>query len=104
MRRLRFAFVGLLLGCVLLAIATGLSSCVQASLCEQACKNNAAKCGAGSSSSFSSSSSSGTQDCVQLCEKGLGSRSGSSGAAYKDMLACVANAKSCLEIQNVCKP
>jgi hypothetical protein len=74
----------------------GLSGCPVDSLCEQACKNNAAKCGA------SSSSSSGTADCVQMCDSGLGSMSGSSGAAYKDMLSCVANAQSCLEIQNVC--
>ena len=67
------------------------------SLCEQACKNNSAKCG-GSTSSLSGTA----QECVQMCASGLGSKSGSSGAAYKDMLSCVANAQSCLEIQNVC--
>ncbi len=88
----------LLLGCGLLAFAGGLSGCPADSLCAQACKNNAEKCGGGSSSS-----SSGTlQDCFQTCASGIGSNSGSSGAAYRDMLSCVANAASCLEIQNVC--
>jgi hypothetical protein len=105
MKLFRHAFLGLLLGCGLLAFGSALSGCPSDSLCEQACKNNAAKCGTGTSSSISSSfSSSGTADCVHMCENGLGSKSGSSGAAYKDMLACVANAKSCLEIQSVCSP
>jgi hypothetical protein len=39
-----------------------------------------------------------------MCNNGLGSKSGSSSTEYKDLLACVANAKSCLEVQNVCHP
>jgi hypothetical protein len=81
-------------------LGAGSSGCPADSLCEQACNNNAAKCGGSSSSSSLSSGT--TQDCVQMCDSGMGSKSGSSGAAYKDMLSCVANATSCLEIQNVC--
>jgi hypothetical protein len=102
MKRFRHALAGLLLGCGLIAVATGLAGCPPVeSLCEQACKNYASKCGPGS---LSSSSSSGTQGCVHQCEAGAGSKSGSSSAAYSDMLSCVAHAGSCLEIQNVCNP
>jgi hypothetical protein len=82
----------------------GQSTCTQQmSPCQLACTNYAQRCGGSGSSSFSSSSSSGTtQDCVQMCERGLGSKSGSSSAAYKDLLACVGNATSCLEIERVC--
>ena len=80
-----------------------LVGCTKNNQCEQACTNYASKCGGIGSSSFSSSAS-GMQDCVQSCDRGLGSKSGSSGAAYKDLLTCVANAKSCLEIQNSCSP
>ena len=98
MKSLGRVLARLLLGCGLLAFAGGLSGCpAENSLCGQACKNSAEKCGA------SSSSSSGTlQDCIQTCASGIGSNSGSSGAAYRDMLSCVASAASCLEIQNVC--
>ena len=102
-------FAGVFVGCGLLAL--GLSGCpsslttTNSDLCASACSNYASKCGLSGSSSFSSSSSSGTtQDCVQMCSSGLGSKSGSSSAEYKDLLACVANAKSCLEVQNVCHP
>jgi len=105
---LRQVFASLVLGCSLLMVASGLSGCTKSNLdsltssCEQACSNYAAKCGGIASSSFSSSS--GAQDCVQSCTRGLGSKSGSSGVAYRDLLICVANAKSCLEIQNTCSP
>jgi hypothetical protein len=100
MKSLGGVLARLLLGCGLLVFGIGLTGCPVDSLCEQACKNSAAKCGTGSSSS-----SSGTvQDCVLTCARGMGSSSGSSGAAYNDMLSCVANATSCLEIQNVCSP
>jgi hypothetical protein len=99
MKSLGRVLARLVLGCGLLAFAGGWAGCPGGDdgLCAQACKNSAAKCGA------SSSSSSGTeQECVQTCDSGIGSKSGSSGAAYRDMLSCVANAASCLEIQNVC--
>jgi len=37
-----------------------------------------------------------------MCKDSLRSQSGSSRAGYNDLMSCVANAKSCLEIQNVC--
>lgn len=112
MKRFRWSLASLFLGCGLIVLGAGLAGCPSnslttntGSLCAQACSNYAAKCGFAASSSFSSSSSSGTaQDCVQMCNNGLGSKSGSSSAEYKDLLACVANAKSCLEVQNVCSP
>jgi hypothetical protein len=105
-----------LIGVGVLVLAAGLSSCNKDSLCAQstctqqsspcqlACTNYAQKCGGSGSSSFSSSSSGTMQDCVQMCDRGLGSRSGSSSVAYKDLLACVGNATSCLEIERVCSP
>ena len=39
-----------------------------------------------------------------MCARGLGSKSGSSSTEYKDLLTCVASAKSCVEIQNACNP
>ena len=112
-KRLRQVFAGLLFGCSLLAVGSGLPGCTKGlsdglttgSLCQQACLNFAARCGTSGSSSFSSSSSSGTTpECIQMCDRGLGSKSGSSSTQYKDLLACVANAKSCVEIQNACNP
>jgi len=110
----RQVFAGLLLGCGLLAVGAGLSGCSKGSLtdslttgtlCERACKTFAARCGVSGSSSFSSSSSSGTTpECIQMCDHGLGSKSGSSATEYKDLLTCVANARSCVEIQNSCNP
>jgi hypothetical protein len=100
MKSLRRVLPRLLLGCGLLAFGGGWSGCPggdSSSLCEQACVNSAEKCGAGSSSSSGT-----TQDCIAICDSGIGSKSGSSGAAYRDMLSCVASASSCLEIQNVC--
>lgn len=106
-------FMGLLFGCGLLAVGSGLAGCSKGlsdgtttgSLCAQACINFSARCGVSGSSSFSSSSSSGTTpECIQMCDRGLGSKSGSSGTHYKDMLTCVAYAKSCVEIQNACNP
>jgi hypothetical protein len=95
----------------LFAFGAGLSGCpssltttTNSNLCAQACTNYAARCGLSGSSSFSSSSSGTTQDCVSMCNSGLGSKSGSSSTEYKDLLACVANAKSCLEVENVCHP
>jgi hypothetical protein len=73
------------------------SGCSSGSQCGSACGNYVQKCGG-------TSSSSGMQDCVQMCENSLRSNSGSSRAGYKDMLSCVANAKSCLEIQDACSP
>ena len=113
MKLFRQVFAGLLFGCSLLAVGAGLSGCSKGltdglttgSLCSQACNNFAARCGVSGSSSFSSSSSSGTTpDCIQMCDRGLGSKSGRSGTEYKDLLTCVANAKSCVEIQNACNP
>lgn len=112
MKRFRRFFVGLFLSCGLVAFGAGLSGCpnslmtttTNSNLCAQACSNYAARCGLSGSSSFSSSSSGTTQDCVAMCNNGLGSKSGSSSTEYKDLLACVANAKSCLEVQNVCHP
>ena len=109
----RQVFAGLLFGCSLLAVGAGLSGCSKGltdglttgSLCSQACNNFAARCGVSGSSSFSSSSSSGTTpDCIQMCDRGLGSKSGSSATEYKDLLTCVASARSCVEIQNSCNP
>jgi hypothetical protein len=106
---LRQLFAILILGGGLFAVASIPAGCTKSSLgslssqCEQACTNYAAKCGGIGSSSFSSSAS-GMHDCVQSCDRGLGSKSGSSSAAYVDLLTCVANAKSCLEIQNTCSP
>jgi len=109
----RQVFAGLLFGCGLLAVGGGLSGCTKnlsdglttGTLCEQACKNFAARCGVSGSSSFSSSSSSGTTpECIQMCDHGLGSKSGSSSTEYKDLLTCVASARSCVEIQNACNP
>ena len=77
MKSLGRVLARLLLGCGLLAFAGGWSGC-PAEKGRQACKNSADKCGA------SSSSSSGTlQDCIQTCASGIGSNSGSSGAAYR---------------------
>jgi len=109
----RQVFAGLLFGCGLLAVGGGLSGCTKnlsdglttGTLCEQACKNFAARCGVSGSSSFSSSSSSGTTpECIQMCNNGLGSKSGSSSTEYKDLLTCVASARSCVESQNACNP
>jgi hypothetical protein len=78
-----------------------LSGCTKGdSLCSQACKNYAARCGPLSRSS----SSLGSTDCEQSCGSGLASKSRSSGVVYMDMLFCVANAKSCAEIQGACSP
>jgi hypothetical protein len=112
-KRVLRVFAGLFLGLGLLAVGSGLSGCTkdnlttgsQGSLCAQACTNFVAKCGVSGSSSFSSSSSSGTTpECIQMCDKGLGSKSGSSSVEYKDLLTCVASAKSCVEIKNSCSP
>jgi hypothetical protein len=109
----RRVFSRLLLGVGLLAVVAGPLGCTkdnlttgsQGNLCAQACTNFAAKCNVSGSSSFSTSSSSGTTpDCIQMCDKGLGSKSGSSSVVYKDLLTCVASAKSCVEIQNSCSP
>jgi hypothetical protein len=108
----RQVFAGLLFGCSLLAVGSGLAGCtkglsdgVTGSLCAQACNNFAVRCGVSGSSSFSSSSSSGTTpECIQMCDRGLGSKSGSSATEYKDLLTCVASARSCVEIQNACNP
>ena len=97
MKLLRQLFAILVLGGGLFAVASSPLGCTKSSLgpltsqCEQACSNYAARCGGIASSSFSSSS--GAQDCVQSCTRGLGSKSGSSSAAYMDLLTCVANAK-----------
>ena len=113
MKLFRQVFVGLLFGCGLLAVGAGLSGCTKSlgdglttgSLCAQACNNFAARCGVSGSSSFSTSSSSGTTpECIQMCDHGLGSKSGSSSTEYKDLLTCVASARSCVEIQNACNP
>jgi hypothetical protein len=96
MTHTRQALVGLLLGGGLLAIALGLTACPSSSPCEQACNNYASKCGG------SSSSSSNGESCVQSCEVSRGSGSSSSSAGYTDILNCIANAKSCVEIENVC--
>ncbi len=113
MKLFRQVFAGLLFGCGLLVVGAGLSGCTKSlsdglttgTLCEQACKNYAARCGVSGSSSFSSSSSSGTTpECIQMCDHGLGSKSGSSATEYKDLLTCVASAKSCVEIKNACSP
>ena len=106
----RQVFAGLLFGCGLLAVGSGCTKglgdgTTTGSLCAQACTNFAARCGVSGSSSFSSSSSSGTTpDCIQMCDRGLGSKSGSSATEYKDLLTCVASARSCVEIQNSCNP
>ena len=109
----RRVFAGLLFGCGLLSVGAGLSGCTKGlgdglttgSLCAQACNNFAARCGVSGSSSFSTSSSSGTTpECIQMCDHGLGSKTGSSSTEYKDLLTCVASAKSCVEIQNACNP
>lgn len=104
--RLRLSFASFLVGCGLLA--SGLSGCTNSltsstntsALCEAACSNFTTMCGGVTSSTLTSSGT--AADCVPMCESGIGSKSGSSGAQYKDMLSCVANAKSCVEIQNVC--
>ena len=114
MKLFRQVFAGLLFGFGLLAVGSGLAGCSKGglsdgtttgSLCAQACINFSARCGVSGSSSFSSSSSSGTTpECIQMCDRGLGSKSGSSSTQYKDLLTCVAYAKSCVEIQNACNP
>ena len=114
MKLFRQVFAGLLFGCGLLAVGAGLSGCSKGglgdgqttgSLCALACTNFANRCGVSGSSSFSSSSSSGTTpDCIQMCNRGLGSKSGRSATEYKDLLTCVASARSCVEIQNSCNP
>ena len=112
MKLIRHVFAGLLFGCGLLAVGAGLSGCTKSlndslttgTLCERACKNFAARCGVSGSSSFSSSSSGTTPECIQMCDHGLGSKSGSSATEYRDLLTCVASAQSCVEIQNACNP
>jgi len=106
-------FSGLLLIVGVLVVAAGQSGCTkdnlttgsQSNLCAAACNNFKARCGVSGSSSFSSSSSSGTTpECIEMCNHGLGSKSGSSSVVYKDLLTCVASARSCVEIQNACNP
>ena len=96
MKRFGHVFARLLLAGGLLAFGCGLSGCSSGSQCEPACGNYARKCGGTSSLSGT------TQDCIQMCENSLRSNSGSSRAGYKDMLSCVANAKSCIEIDYLC--
>jgi hypothetical protein len=96
MKNFGHLFVRLLLAGGLLAFGCGLSGCSSGSQCGSACGNYAQKCGATSSLSGT------TQDCIQMCENSLRSNSGSSRAWYKDMLSCVANAKSCIEIDYLC--
>ena len=96
-----------------LVFAAGLSGCFkdsqiqsqsQLTQCQRACQNYATRCGVAGTSSFSGSSSGSTPECVQMCNDGLASKSGSSMVSYKDLLDCVGAANSCLEIQNSCTP
>ena len=96
MKNFGHVFASLLLGGGLLAFGCGLAGCSSGSQCGSACGNYVQKCGG--TSSFSGT----TQDCIRMCESSLRSNSGSSRAGYKDMLSCVANAKSCIEIDQMC--
>lgn len=104
------------LGCgvlLLLVVGAGVSGCFkdstvtgqsQLSQCQRACQNYFTRCGVSGTSSFSGSSSGSTPECVQMCNEGLASKSGSSMTSYKDLLDCVGAASSCLEIMNSCTP